>query len=318
MVNAHDTGYKLLFSSPELVRDLILGFVPDEWLHGLDYGTLERVPGSYVTEDFSNRADDIVWRVRVGGEWVYLYLLIEFQSGVNQYMALRMMFYVGLLYQDLIRRGDVLADGRLPPLLPIVLYNGSRRWSAVTDVHELIPPVPGLVEQFKPRLKYLLIDENAYGEQELASLRNLVAAVFRIEHPASPQAIGGLLSLLAEWLADRPDLRRTFALWIRATLMRRAEYRIVLPRVDDLQELNVMLAERLEEWADAYKAEGKAEGRAEGEALALQKLLRRRFGSIPAEVLQEISRASVEQIDSWLDQVLDAGSLDDLFGSAKP
>jgi hypothetical protein len=82
--NAHDTGYKLLFSTPELVRDLILGFVPDEWLHSLDYSTLESVPGSYVSEDFSNRADDIVWRVRVGGEWVYLYLLIEFQSRVDK------------------------------------------------------------------------------------------------------------------------------------------------------------------------------------------------------------------------------------------
>jgi len=210
MTRVHDTGYRLLFSAPELVRDLILGFVPDEWLQSLDYSTLETVPGSYVTEDLRHRADDIVWRVRVGGEWVYLYLLIEFQSGVNKYMALRMMVYVGLLYQDLIRRGEVLADGRLPPILPIVLYNGSARWSAVTDVFQLIPPVPGLVEQFKPRLKYLLIDENAYSEQELASLRNLVAAVFRLEHPASPQVIGGLLSLLAEWLADRPDLRRMF------------------------------------------------------------------------------------------------------------
>jgi len=184
----------------------------------------------------------------------------------------------------------------------------------VTDVCELIPPVPGLVEQFRPRMTDLLIDENAYGEQELASLRNVVAAVFRIEHPASPLAIGGLLGLLADWLADRPDLRRMFALWIRATLMRRAEYRIVLPQIDDLQELNVMLAERLEEWAHAYKAEGKAEG----EALALQKLLRRRFGSIPAEVLQEISGASVEQIDIWLDQVVDAGSLEEIFGPTTP
>jgi hypothetical protein len=49
--------------------------------------------------------------------------------------------------------------------------------------------VPGLVEQFKPRLKYLLIDENAYTDSELASLKNLVAAVFRIEHPASPEAL---------------------------------------------------------------------------------------------------------------------------------
>ncbi|MEF8714532.1 MAG: hypothetical protein V5B39_13390 [Accumulibacter sp.] len=69
-----------------------------------------------------------------------------------------------------------------------------------------------------------------------------------------------MLSLFDEWLADRPDLRRMFALWIRATLMGKTEYRIVLPRIDDLQELNVMLAERLEEWAQAYKAEGKAEG----------------------------------------------------------
>ncbi len=121
---------------------------------------------------------------------------------------------------------------------------------------------------------------------------------------------GGLLSLLNEWLADRPDLRRMFALWIRATLMRKAEYRIVLPRIDDLQELNVMLAERLEEWAHAYKAEGKAEG----EALALQKLLKKRFGGVPADVPAKISAASLEQIDAWLDRVLDARSLDDLFG----
>lgn len=178
MATDHDSSYKFLFSTPELVRDLIIGFVPDEWLHSLDYSTLEKVPGSYVTEDFRHRADDIVWRVKVGGEWVYLYLLIEFQSSVDKYMALRMMVYQGLLYQDLIKRGEVLADGRLPPILPIVLYNGSQRWTSPTDVFDLIPPTPGLVAQFKPKAKYLLIDENAYSDSELASIKNLVAAVF--------------------------------------------------------------------------------------------------------------------------------------------
>ena len=57
--------YKLLFSSPELVRDLVMGFIPDDWLHSLDYSTLEKVPGSYVTDDLRHRADDVVWRVRV-------------------------------------------------------------------------------------------------------------------------------------------------------------------------------------------------------------------------------------------------------------
>ena len=45
--------------------------------------------------------------------------------------------------------------------------------------------------------------------------------------------------------------------------MRKAEYRIVLPEIDDLQELNVMLAERLEQWARGYKAVGVQEGRKE-------------------------------------------------------
>ncbi|MDO9142526.1 MAG: Rpn family recombination-promoting nuclease/putative transposase, partial [Methylobacter sp.] len=235
---SHDSSYKFLFSTPELVRDLIFGFIPDEWLHSLDYSTLEKVPGHYVSEDFRQREDDIVWRVKVGDDWVYLYILLEFQSRIDKYMALRMMVYTGLLYQDLIKRGDVLKEGRLPPILPIVLYNGSRRWTAATDIAELIAAVPGLVEQFKPKLKYLLIDEGAYTEHELASLKNLVAAVFQIEQVSSPERIPELIGLLIDWLGDRPDLKRMFALWIRATLKRKTKYRIVLPEIDDLQELN--------------------------------------------------------------------------------
>ena len=79
------------------------------------------------------------------------------------------MVYIGLLYQDLIKCGDVLADGLLTPTLPIVLYNGRQCWTSITDVADLIPIVPGLVEQFKPRLKYLLIDENNYSDTKLGN-----------------------------------------------------------------------------------------------------------------------------------------------------
>ena len=82
MSKTHDSSYKFLFSNPEMVRDLIMGFIPDDWLHSLDYSTLEKVPGSYVSDDFQQREDDIVWKVKVGEDWVYLYLLIEFQSSL--------------------------------------------------------------------------------------------------------------------------------------------------------------------------------------------------------------------------------------------
>ena len=79
-----------------------------------------------------------------------------------------------------------------------------------------------------------------------------------------------------------------------------------------------MLAERLEEWALGYKAEGKAEGKVEGvqlgEALALQKLLSKRFGAMPSEILTKIASASREQIEVWFDQAIDATSVVDVFG----
>jgi hypothetical protein len=38
--------------------------------------------------------------------------------------------------------------------------------------------------------------------------------------------------------------------------MRNPKYGILLPQVQNLQELNVMLADKLEEWALEFKAEG--------------------------------------------------------------
>ena len=64
MPSAHDASYKLLFSAPELVRDLVLGFIPDAWRHSLDYATLEKMPGSYISDDM--RRGGLVIPTRVG------------------------------------------------------------------------------------------------------------------------------------------------------------------------------------------------------------------------------------------------------------
>ena len=51
-----------------------------------------------------------------------------------------------------------------------------------------------------------------------------------------------------------------------------------------------------------------------GEALALQKLLSKRFGAMPSEILTKIASASREQIEVWFDQAIDAKSVGDVFG----
>lgn len=316
-----DASYKLLFSAPEVVRDLVLGFIPDDWLHSLDYSTLEKVPGSYVTDDLRHRADDVIWRVRAEGEWIYLYLLIEFQSSVDAWMAVRMMSYVGLLYQDLIRRGEVLPGRRLPPVLPIVLYNGESRWKAPTALDALLPRVPGFLAPLQPSMRYLLIDEGACTPEVFTRLpRNLVAAIFQLEQP---HTLEGVQRIVAEVEAttrgpEYATVRRVIAIWLRAALRRNRKSPILLPELDDLQELKIMLSQRIEKWAKEFEAEGekkgRMEGRMEGEVRMLERQLTRRFGELPSWIRQRLSSASEAQLEHWSEAVLDAESLTAIFG----
>lgn len=135
-----------------------------------------------------------------------------------------------------------------------------------------------------------------------------------------------LIDPLNDWLAGRPELKRTFALWIRALLLRRRKNTLVLPKVRDLTELKMTLEEKFEQWAEDYKREGRLEGlqearleaRLEGGIRVLQRQLTRRFGPLPSEVITRISGASFEEVETWCDRLLDATSLAEVLRPRPP
>ena len=47
-----------MFSHKEVIRDLICGFVKQDWIKELDFDSLERVSDSFVTDDIRDREDD--------------------------------------------------------------------------------------------------------------------------------------------------------------------------------------------------------------------------------------------------------------------
>jgi hypothetical protein len=62
------------------------------------------------------------------------------------------------------------------------------------------------------------------------------------------------------------------------------------------------------------REQGREQGLQQGEALALQRLLRKRFGAIPSEISARIAAASLSEIEGWFDQAIEAGRIDDVFG----
>lgn len=63
--------------------------------------------------------------------------------------------------------------------------------------------------------------------------------------------------------------------------------------------------------------QGMQQGMQQGEALLLQRLLTRRFGALSATQLASIAAATPAQLETWGDRVLDAKSLDEVFGDMR-
>ena len=154
-----------------MVEDLLRYFVREDFVDEIDFTSLKRRNESYVTDNFRKHESDIVWEVQAQGRNAYLYLLIEFQSTVDQWMALRLLTYILLFYQDLISQEKI---STLPPVFPIVLYNGDARWRAPENLEDLIDvPFPSLA-RYVSRFRYYKIDEHDFTEESLVELQSLV------------------------------------------------------------------------------------------------------------------------------------------------
>ncbi|EIJ42011.1 hypothetical protein BegalDRAFT_1108 [Beggiatoa alba B18LD] len=324
----HDPSYKRFFSHPEMVKDLLEGFVAEEWVKELDFKTLEKVSGQFTSHDLRSRDNDVIWRINWRDKWLYIYILLEFQSSVDKYMSVRFMVYIGLLYQDLL--DAKLIDGKLPPVLPIVLYNGQARWNMPLNVSELIEPSP--LQKYQPQLHYLLIDEGIYNPTELSNLHNLVAALFRLEKAQTEQEVSEVINLLVTWLQEpaQLEIRKAFATWLGRVYLPHHLPEAIVPELIDLQEINVMLAERVANWYESGiqkglqqgKLEGLIEGEAKGEAkgeikgeikgikTALLAILTMRFGEVSPETKQAIEAIQkLEHLEQLMRQAIIVDSL---------
>ena len=61
------------------------------------------------------------------------------------------------------------------------------------------------------------------------------------------------------------------------------------------------------------REQSKQQGIEQGERKLLRRQLRRRFGLLPPEADERIDRASTRDLESWAENVLDAGTLDEVF-----
>ncbi|HYO72376.1 MAG TPA: Rpn family recombination-promoting nuclease/putative transposase [Archangium sp.] len=172
MPGPHDLFARYTFGHPERAAAELRAVLPAHVVSDVDWSSLRQEPGSVVDPELRETESDLLFtaRWRTGGS-LLLYVLLEHQSSVDPWMALRMLRYV--VRQVERWRQTHPESTRLPVIIPLVMYHGpDGAWTAPRRVEDLFELPEGVEERERwrelvPRFEYLLDDLTAEREEAL-------------------------------------------------------------------------------------------------------------------------------------------------------
>ncbi len=248
----HDRRYKKLFSHPVLLRELLESFVKEDFVSDLDFSTLERLDKSFVTDRFREKESDLIYKINFRGEEVYIYLLIEFQSTVERFMALRILRYICEFYEFLVQQ----KVKKLPPVFPLLLYNGDKKWTVKQNIRELINHV--IPDKYIPDFSYYPVVENEISKKTLLKIENAVSAIFYVENSSIEETRENILEIVKLMMTESPEVLTLFKNWLN-DLLGHQDYTII-ESITEIEETHEMFATALKKHDDELRRESEQEG----------------------------------------------------------
>jgi len=319
--NIHDKSYKALFSNKEIFLNLIQDFVSDTWCKELTKDNLVLVNKSYVLSDYNEMESDIVYKAKIGESDVFFYLLLEFQSSVDYRMPVRLLLYMIEIWREILKNtGDKnfrRKAFRLPAVVPIVLYNGTKTWTAARSLKDVISSSEVFGENILD-FKYIFLDVNKYEKDELYRKDSISSAIFLLDQNINAlefydrlrDIVIGFNKLTAQeklqlkqWLVnvnlDDNNLRNNIENMFNAGK-------------EEVLSMTSNISKGLEKLKEEGVKEGRAEGKAEGKAEALIKLLTKKLHEIPETYKDKINKLPEVEIDIMLIDIFDIEKVEDL------
>lgn len=272
----HDKGYRQLLNNKRTFLELLQTFVLEGWVREIKEDDLTLVNKTYVQQDFSDKEADIVYRTRLGGTEVIFYVLLELQSTVDNTMPFRLLQYMVEIWRDVYKntpeKERKRKNFRLPPIVPAVLYNGKRGWTACRsfrDYQSGQEHFPGNLLDFT----YILFDVVRYSEEDLHRAANMVSSVFYLDQTVDPSELVDRLKKLAGVMKEMdPEQFRQIIVWLRNVIKRKLpkplqnEIDRVLDETEllEVEKMITNIERTLDEMQKAAEARGMEKGRMKG------------------------------------------------------
>ena len=219
--------------------------------------------------------------------------------------------------------------------MPAVVYHGESGWQQGVTLAELLDqdtPVSELLAPHTPNFEFCLDDISAAGAEELRARAMTSMAQLTLFCMARARKSGDLTAELeAGWrdrmieVSEAPNGVAAFGTVLRyiheaTEIPPERVSRMVRqlgPRAEEafMTGAQILRAEGEAKGRAEGKAEGEAKGKAEGKAEVLLKLLELKFGSAPAATIERVRAAKIEELDRWVERIIAASSLDEVFAS---
>lgn len=180
-----DSSSKIIFANNILSSQFLRDYADMEILRYIQPEDIEDVSERYVPLYSTERNSDTVKRVNLSrylpaqdaddplGLPLYVISLVEHKTKVEYNVVMQLLRYMVHIWEDYEKEMDRVWPGisrrkefRYPPILPIVYYEGTDRWTASTDLADKIL-CGKLLGKYLPHFQYQLVTLQDYSNEEL-------------------------------------------------------------------------------------------------------------------------------------------------------
>jgi predicted transposase/invertase (TIGR01784 family) len=321
--NPHDKFFKETFSKIEVARDFMNNYLPQSIINIVDLNTLELQKDSFINEELQEVFSDMLFRVKINKREGYVYFLFEHKSYTSRNISFQLLKYMLEIWEAKVKKEN---SNELPIVLPLVIYHGSDEWNIKTTLGEMITgykELPEEVKKYVPDYEYLLYDLSRYTDEEIkgeVQLRILIT-IFRDVFTKDNKAIIETVLRAAEHLGKLEDQQtgiEYFETFLRYIL--NAGQKLTKEDIEDIiRKVETSYPEGSEvvmTLAEQYREEGELRGELRGETKALTKavirLLTKKFGKVPEEIKNKISKLDADVLEVIIDSIFDYEKIDDV------
>ncbi len=131
----HDAYFKVLMSDEHVAKEFFEYHLPKNILTAADLSSLSMEKNTFVDEEFKRSEADVLYSVKLKDHPGYFYTLVEHQRKPEKLMPYRLLRYMIRIIDHHIKKHGASCD--LPLIIPIVFYNGERKYPYSTDLFTL-------------------------------------------------------------------------------------------------------------------------------------------------------------------------------------